>query len=179
MFVYRFVDKAGKVLYVGKTKNMKNRFKQHFGKAGHLPKECYDRVHAVEYFEAPNELVQSIYELMYINKYKPPYNTKDKYDSSGHLGGYVQVQKQEWLPYMVRSDGWEYAGKISNTINDIRDNTENIMDNIEISKENTLRILNRYKVSGADRELIARQFRSLATSIKRGNTKIIKKLRES
>ena len=42
MYVYRFIDTTGKVIYIGKTINIHNRIKQHF-RAGHLPIECYNK----------------------------------------------------------------------------------------------------------------------------------------
>lgn len=179
MYVYRFRDKAGKVLYVGKTKNMKNRFKQHFGKAGHLPSECYARVERVEYFQVPDELLQSIYELVYINKYKPPYNTKDKYDSKSSLGGYMQLQKQEWLTYAVRSNGWEFKEQLGSIISTVDSATAGIIDNIETGKETIFDILAKYKISAGDLEIIRRQFSSTVSVVRRRNNRIIKKLKES
>ena len=43
MYVYIFKNYYDEIIYVGKTKNIKNRMKQHFT-GGHLPEECYEQV---------------------------------------------------------------------------------------------------------------------------------------
>ena len=66
-FVYRFVDKTGSVIYVGKSKqDLQQRFSGHT----HLPDECYSKVKKIEYIECPTETDMSIKELYYINKYR-------------------------------------------------------------------------------------------------------------
>ena len=47
-YVYRFLNSEGKIIYIGKTVNIKNRMQQHFSK-GHLPAECYRNVARIEY----------------------------------------------------------------------------------------------------------------------------------
>lgn len=56
-----------------------NRIYYHF-KAGHLPKECYQSVTSIEYATLETEGDMVIYELYYISKMKPKYNTATVYD---------------------------------------------------------------------------------------------------
>lgn len=74
-YVYRFKDIDGRVVYVGKTKNINNRMHTHFGSRGHLTKEQYDTVAVVEYITLKNKIEMDIKELYYISKLKPIFNT--------------------------------------------------------------------------------------------------------
>jgi excinuclease UvrABC nuclease subunit len=77
-YVYRFLNNQGDIIYVGKTNDMKRRMRQHFLR-GHLPKECYKKTNEVQYIKFKSELESSIYEIYYINKFKPIFNKKDKF----------------------------------------------------------------------------------------------------
>lgn len=66
-YVYRFLDKAKNVIYVGKSKqDLEQRFRGHL----HLPEECYNQVYKIEYVECSTESDMSIKEIYYINKYR-------------------------------------------------------------------------------------------------------------
>lgn len=76
--VYRFKDKEGKVIYIGRTVNLHDRLQnQHFTLRGHLSQECYDEVDKVEYANLSSKSEMKIYELYLINKYTPKYNVQD------------------------------------------------------------------------------------------------------
>lgn len=76
-YVYRFLDTAQNIIYVGKTINIDKRIKDHFTR-GHLPKECYDSVKAVEYIKVNTEADSLLVEQYFINKYHPKYNKQGK-----------------------------------------------------------------------------------------------------
>ena len=72
--VYRFLDQNGKVLYLGKAKNLKNRIKQYFMKElGRGPaieimvKEASD----IKWIETDSEIEAVILEAELIKKLKP------------------------------------------------------------------------------------------------------------
>lgn len=66
-YVYRFLDKSQNVIYVGKSKqDLEIRFLGHL----HLPKECYVKVHKIQFISCKTESDMSIKEIYYINKYK-------------------------------------------------------------------------------------------------------------
>ena len=66
-YVYRFLDKEKNIIYVGKSKQeLDERFSRHL----HLPDECYNSVHKIEYIQCSTESDMSIKEIYYINKYK-------------------------------------------------------------------------------------------------------------
>ena len=72
-YTYRFIDKYGNVIYIGKTVNMDLRMQSHFNK-GHLPRECYNAVCRIEYQKHKTESDALIMETYYITKYSPKYN---------------------------------------------------------------------------------------------------------
>lgn len=82
-YVYRFMDENNRVLYVGMTSNMGKRMSQHFNhKNNHIRKQgkghLYNKVQRIEYFSCPTEYDALVKELLYINLYKPRYNTASK-----------------------------------------------------------------------------------------------------
>ena len=76
--VYRFLDKNGNVLYVGSTQNSLSARIGNHSCNGHLLGKCYDDTVSIEYIMLPTKTDRKIAELYFINKYQPPYNTKDK-----------------------------------------------------------------------------------------------------
>jgi excinuclease UvrABC nuclease subunit len=72
-YTYRFIDKYGNIIYIGKTVNMDLRMQSHFNK-GHLPRECYNAVCRIEYQKHKTESDALIMETYYITKYSPKYN---------------------------------------------------------------------------------------------------------
>lgn len=92
--VYRFLDKYGNVLYIGKTtKGLATRLKQHFGKQGHLDKDCYENTFRVEYLNYESCSKMSLMEIYYIHKLSPKYNA----DSKDFLD--VEFPEESWVVY--------------------------------------------------------------------------------
>lgn len=81
-YVYKFVDKNNQVVYVGKTKRLAARMIQHFRTDGHLSDDCYDDVASVFYCQLNTKIEMDIYELYYIDKYRPNYNVMGIYESN-------------------------------------------------------------------------------------------------
>lgn len=78
MYIYRFIDKYNRTIYVGKTKQtLRTRFYSH----NHLPDECYKKVWYIEYIDCLTEADMSMKEIYYINrehaKGNAEYNTAD------------------------------------------------------------------------------------------------------
>ncbi|MEN2986279.1 MAG: excinuclease ABC subunit UvrC [Thermodesulfovibrionaceae bacterium] len=74
--VYIFKDKRGKVLYVGKAKNLKSRLKSYFQSAqpDMRKSKMVERIEALSYIVTSNELEALILESNLIKEYKPPFN---------------------------------------------------------------------------------------------------------
>lgn len=95
-FIYRFIDESGSILYIGRTKDLKVRLCQHY-KNGHLDPACYELTKRIEYIELSNESEMHVLEIYFINKYKPPYNKRDK--KEGDLN--MRIDREfEWKLYL-------------------------------------------------------------------------------
>ena len=102
--VYRFIDKEGDIIYVGKTKHLKKRMtSQHFTIEGHLPRRAYEETDRVEYTELPTEMDMGIVELYYINRYKPKYNVQSKQVAELSL---KIDEGHRWREYVIRKDNY-------------------------------------------------------------------------
>ncbi len=83
--VYQFKDANGKVIYVGKAKNLRNRVKSYFTKSQPAnPKinALVSKIHDVEVIVTPSEVEALILEANLIKKLKPRYNVSLKDDKS-------------------------------------------------------------------------------------------------
>ena len=81
--VYRFLNNADEILYIGLTKNLHKRVNlEHFSGAGHLPDECYLETQKVEYINIKDNENAEEKEDYYITKYVPKYNSITKYTDS-------------------------------------------------------------------------------------------------
>lgn len=81
--VYQMIDSLGNVIYVGKTKNLKNRVSQYFkNQKGRDPKvaEMIDNICRFNYFVTDTELDAFIEECRLIKEIQPRYNRQMKND---------------------------------------------------------------------------------------------------
>ncbi|MBL6719540.1 MAG: excinuclease ABC subunit UvrC [Candidatus Marinimicrobia bacterium] len=83
--IYQFKDKNGKIIYIGKAKNLKNRVKSYFQKKSYrTPKEqsLLKRIEDFEWIVCQDEADAFITEATLIKKFKPKYNVQLKDDKS-------------------------------------------------------------------------------------------------
>lgn len=74
-YLYFFVNDVGEIIYIGQTNNsLSKRFKKH----NHLPQECYEEVKEKRFVELNSAADLFVYEIYYINKYKPKFNRSGK-----------------------------------------------------------------------------------------------------
>ena len=73
--LYRFKNKKGEIIYIGKADDLHTRLHQH----GHLPLECYEEINSIEYSRIDNSTDRDILELVFITNIKPKYNKQLKY----------------------------------------------------------------------------------------------------
>lgn len=82
--VYKYIDKQGAVLYVGKAKDLRNRVAQYFGTSDsrhQLPRLLSEAVD-IEYTVVNSELESLFLESTLIKEYMPPYNIKLRDDKN-------------------------------------------------------------------------------------------------
>ncbi|MBT3411487.1 MAG: excinuclease ABC subunit UvrC, partial [Halieaceae bacterium] len=82
--VYQMYDEAGKLLYVGKAKNLKNRVGSYFRASGLTDKTLalVSRIHDIQVTVTSTEVDALLLEHNLIKNYQPPYNILLKDDKS-------------------------------------------------------------------------------------------------
>lgn len=112
--VYQFKDATGKVIYVGKAKNLRNRVKSYFIKSQPSnPKltALVSKIHDVEVIVTPSEVEALILEANLIKKLKPRYNASLKDDKSYP---YIAITNEPFPRVFstrkIKMDGTRYFG---------------------------------------------------------------------
>ena len=73
--IYMFYDDNGEIVYVGKTIQFRRRMQRHFvSEEGRFKDKGITRI---DMAKTKSEADMHLYEMYYINKYKPEYNEKD------------------------------------------------------------------------------------------------------
>jgi excinuclease ABC subunit C len=118
--VYLMKNENGKVIYVGKAVNLRNRVRSYFhASADHSPKTHYLKqdIADLDFIVTASELEALILECNLIKKYQPRYNVRLKDDKRYP---YIKITWQEPYPriYTVRqmqNDGAKYYGPFTAT----------------------------------------------------------------
>jgi len=99
---YIFRDSAGDCLYVGKSKNLRNRVRSYFNK-NNPPKvqKLAKLIAGIEYRAAANEIEALYLEHSLIKTYRPPFNSQMKKDIHPH---YICIDWARRLPGLYISD---------------------------------------------------------------------------
>lgn len=113
--VYIMRDKDGKVIYVGKSKLLKNRVSQYFMQSkNHTPKTValVSNIVDFDYIVTDTEVEALVLECNLIKKYLPQYNILLK---DGKQYPYIKITTQEEYPRIfmtrrVKKDGAKYFG---------------------------------------------------------------------
>lgn len=101
--IYKFLDKADNIIYVGKSKTLQLRLVTHFSTSGHLPNDCYTEAETIYIHRFKTQMEMDVYEIYYINKHKPKYNTEFK--NSCNTSALTDLIKEvEWTFYSNASD---------------------------------------------------------------------------
>lgn len=97
--VYQFYDKTGKILYIGKAKNLRSRVKSYFLKVEELPEnrspaifQMVGQVERIKTIQTDSEIEVVFLEAELINKIKPKYNVRRKDDKSFSL---IEISRGE------------------------------------------------------------------------------------
>ncbi len=116
--VYIMKDASGKIIYVGKSKKLKNRVTTYFTGDAHNIKtaKMVSLVADFDYIVCSSEIEALSLENILIKKHSPKYNIKLK-DAKSYP--YIKVTSQEYPKLFVtrdrRSDGGKYFGPYSGT----------------------------------------------------------------
>jgi len=117
--VYIMKDAAGKIIYVGKAINLRNRVRSYFHTPqAHPPKvqRLVAEIVDLEYIVAGSELEALILECNLIKKHRPRYNVRLKDDKRYP---YIKISMQEDYPRLTVTrrmlpDGGRYFGPFTN-----------------------------------------------------------------
>jgi DNA polymerase-3 subunit epsilon len=99
--VYYFHDGKGKVVYVGKAKNIKSRILGHFtGESGTGKRLFHENIHNISYELTGNELIALLLESREIKRLWPEYNRAQKVAFS-NFGLYQYSDRRGYLRFSV------------------------------------------------------------------------------
>ena len=126
--VYYFHDQKGKVIYVGKAKNLKSRVCSHFSNnhTGLRKQEFLRNIYSVSWQDCGTELMAFLFECVEIRRLWPAYNTSLKRfeqayglylyeDQSGYLRLTIEKKKQNLHTYYCfngLAEGWQLLRKL-------------------------------------------------------------------
>lgn len=111
--IYQFKDKAGKVIYVGKAKNLRNRVRSYFMSKPVGPRltKMISLIRDVEIINTDSEVESLILEMNMIKQLKPRYNVNLKDDKSFP---YIVITNEPYPRVFPtrkrRNDGSKYFG---------------------------------------------------------------------
>ncbi|AFN76064.1 excinuclease ABC subunit C [Melioribacter roseus P3M-2] len=111
--IYQFLDKNGKVIYVGKAKNLRNRVRSYFHNNVDSPKTAalVSKIEDIELIITDNEIEALVLENNLIKQLKPRYNVNLKDDKSYP---YIKISNepfpQVYPTRNVVNDGSKYFG---------------------------------------------------------------------
>ncbi|HEY3424866.1 MAG TPA: excinuclease ABC subunit UvrC, partial [Negativicutes bacterium] len=117
--VYLMKDEPGRIIYVGKAINLKNRVRSYFQSSrNHSPKvkAMVAKITSLEYIVTASEIEALILECNLIKKHHPKYNISLRDDKSYP---YIKVTLKETFPRVyitrkVQKDGERYFGPYTN-----------------------------------------------------------------
>lgn len=82
--VYYFLDKEGRIIYIGKSVNMYNRALSHYNSDLKKSRAMLQELTNVDFVETGSEIISLLMESMEIRKHKPFYNQQRKKDVFTH-----------------------------------------------------------------------------------------------
>jgi len=115
--VYQYYDKHGKVIYVGKAKNLKSRVKSYFREKVDSPKTAVlvSKINDIQMIVTDTEIEALVLENTLIKKYKPRYNVILKDDKTFP---YIRITNEPYPQIFstrdIVKDGSKYFGPYTN-----------------------------------------------------------------
>ncbi len=128
--VYQYKDKNGKVIYVGKAKNLRNRVRSYFREKVDSPKTraLVKKIHDLEIIVTDNEIEALVLENNLIKKFKPRYNVNLKDDKSYP---YIRITNEPYPRIFATRDVVRDGSKYSGPFTDVK------------AMKNSLRLINK------------------------------------
>jgi len=128
--VYRMIDGAGEVLYVGKARHLKKRVKSYARGAGHnnrIARMIADTA-SMEFVTTSTEIEALLLEAQLIKRYRPPYNVLLRDDKSFP---FILIARDHPVPQILKHRGarnrqgdyfgpFASAGAVGRTINTLQ-----------------------------------------------------------
>ena len=126
--IYYFHDQRGKVIYVGKAKNLRNRVCSHFSNnsPGLRKQEFLRNIYSVSWQDCGTELMAFLYECVEIRRLWPVYNSSLKRfeqtyglymyeDQNGYMRLTIEKKKQHLTAYYSfngLAEGWQLLRRL-------------------------------------------------------------------
>src|SRR3990167_853011 len=109
--VYFFLGKKGKILYIGKATNLKDRVKSYMSKTvfdtrGPLIAKMLEEAKKIEFIETNSVLEALLLEASEIKKHQPIYNSKEKDDKSYN---YVTITEEDYPQVLITRGSGTYG----------------------------------------------------------------------
>lgn len=115
--IYIYKDATGKILYVGKAKNLKNRVRSYFTKSatlGPAKERMVSLIENIETITTDTELEALVLEANLIRKHQPPYNVLLRDDKYYLFIKITKEDQQRIFPVRkINKDGARYFGPYS------------------------------------------------------------------
>ncbi len=108
------IDKEGKIIYIGKAKNLSNRVKQYFQKSKNFSvktQKLIENIADIKFIEVDSDLEAMILETNLIKQFKPKYNILMK-DDKNYV--YIKITKEDFpriqIVRKIEKDNATYIG---------------------------------------------------------------------
>ena len=135
--VYYIHNEAGKLIYIGKSKNIKKRINQHFTGIDVKSKKIQAEVFTVTYEETGSELIALLKESEEIKINKPIYNRAQR-KNIFNLALYVEADKKGYLNFKIqKTDGRRKEITSFSTLQEAKDMLFRITANYKLCQKLT------------------------------------------
>ncbi len=144
--IYYMRNKEGVALYIGKSKNIRERIFQHFNDTSVKTKKLLDNLYHIDAIETGNELMASLLEIKEIKSLQPEINKALRKRSHAHLLT-AQLQKNDFFTFKAKEMEWlDSQDEVVNHYS----NRKSVLEHIEflLDKYNLCKKINNYSIDG-------------------------------
>jgi DNA polymerase III subunit epsilon len=130
--VYYFLNKAGEIIYIGKSTNIYSRAQSHFNSDINKSKKMLNDLYNVDFVITGSELIALLLESEEIKKHKPKYNRMRKSEEFTHCIDYFKDKKGILNFKIVAFEESENTLLTFNNYNGAREKLEALLDKHEL-----------------------------------------------